>query len=302
MGVGSDQSPNLLALAQPSMLFHSSHSPVKNQSQSHHLGTNSDSAIYLSLEMELSMYHPVTRAEEIERVVCRGEAKKYRRFRPARFYGGIATADCVGCCLRCLFCWSWENVVHPEKYGSFWSPEEVAAKLIGIARAKGYRQMRVSGNEPTIGRDHLLRLLSLIPNNFRFILETNGILIGFEPSYAQDLARFKNLHVRVSLKATSAEDFTRLTGADPIGFELQIQAVENLFRAGVSVHPAVMVSFSQVEDVQNLMDRLAGLDKAFRDIEIEELVFWGGVEERLQKAKVKFLSAYSPDRIPPEQT
>jgi uncharacterized Fe-S cluster-containing radical SAM superfamily protein len=39
------------------------------------------------------MYDPVRKAEETSWVVCRGDSRKYYRFRAARFYGGIATAD-----------------------------------------------------------------------------------------------------------------------------------------------------------------------------------------------------------------
>ena len=191
-----------------------------------------------------AMYSPVSRIEEIARIVCHGDLRKYYRFRPARFYGGIATADCAGCCLRCLFCWSWENVVRPEKAGFFCSPGEVAERLVNVARKKGFHQMRISGNEPTIAREHLLKVLKLIPRANQFILETNGILIGYEKTYADDLSRFENLYVRVSLKGTNEEEFSALTGAEPMGFGLQIKGLENLVRAGVRVHPAVMVSFS----------------------------------------------------------
>ena len=49
------------------------------------------------------MYDPVAHAAEVEKLVVRGSKRKYYRFRGARFYGGIATADCVGCCLKCAF-------------------------------------------------------------------------------------------------------------------------------------------------------------------------------------------------------
>ena len=80
------------------------------------------------------MYDPVQKAEETAKIVCRGERRKYRRFRPARFYGGIATADCVGCCLRCIFCWSWHELARCEAIGEFYTPEQVAAWLTAIAR------------------------------------------------------------------------------------------------------------------------------------------------------------------------
>jgi len=247
------------------------------------------------------MYDPVKRAEDTASIVCDGDRRKYYRFRPARFYGGIATADCVGCCLRCIFCWSYREVVKPENYGEFLSPEEVSGRLVSIVRKKRFGQVRVSGNEPTIGREHLLEVLELIPSDIQFILETNGILIGHDKTYAEDLSRFENLYVRVSLKGTSEEEFSILTRADPSGFTLQLQALDNLYWAGVNVHPAAMVSFSPRENIQALSKRLRRIHRSFADVEIEELVLYGDVEERLRRAKIGCGRAYDPREIPPGQ-
>jgi uncharacterized Fe-S cluster-containing radical SAM superfamily protein len=230
------------------------------------------------------MYDPVSKAEETAKMVCRGNQRKYYRFRPARFYGGIATSDCVGCGLRCLFCWSWKQVVKPEGVGFFCSPEEVAKKLVKIAQKKGFHRVRISGNEPTIAREHLLHVLECVPSRLRFILETNGILLGHDKTYAEDLARFENLYVRVSLKGTNEKEFSALTGAEPTGFELQFKALENLYRAGVQVHPAVMISFSPFDNVNALRKRLGKINPGFEDVEIEELMLYGDVEERLRNA------------------
>ena len=186
-------------------------------------------------EMKKLTYDPVKRAEETTRIVCRGEQRRYYRFRPARFYGGIATADCFCCCLRCVFCWSWREVVRPESHGRFYSPYDVATKLTGIARKKRFRQVRISGNEPTIARENL------------------------------------------------------------------IKALENLHRFGVDTHPAVMIIFSLPENFQGLRKRLKAIDRCYEDMEIEELVLWGDVEERLRKARIGYRKAHHPEAIPPEQ-
>lgn len=247
------------------------------------------------------MYNPVKKAEEAANIICRGDLRKYYRFRPAKFYGGIATADCVGCNLRCLFCWSWHNIVKPGDVGFFCSPQQVAEKVLKIARKKHFRRIRISGNEPTIAREHLVKVLEQIPGQFFFILETNGILIGHDKTYAGDLARFENLYVRVSLKGTNEEEFSTLTGAEPSGFELQVKALENLHRAGVRVHPAVMISFSPFDHVLALRKQLGKINREFEDIEVEELALYGDVEERLRKAKITCNTAYPPGDIPPEQ-
>lgn len=246
-------------------------------------------------------YDPIKRAEETARLVCNGDRRRYYRFRPARFYGGIGTADCLGCCLQCLFCWSWDKVLSPDRFGEFYSPRQVAEKLTAIARSKRLDSVRISGNEPTLARGHLIKVLEQIPEDILFILESNGILLGHDPSYAGDLSRFTNLSVRVSMKGTDEAEFVRITGAAPEGFGFQMQALENLARSNVTVHPAVMVSFSNPRSIKVLMRRLRDIRRDFADFEVEELVLYGKVEERLIKAGIECHSAYEPSCIPPEQ-
>ncbi len=241
------------------------------------------------------------RTERAAAATLRGNKRKYTRFRPARFYGGIATADCVGCNLRCLFCWSWNTVVRPEQVGALFSPDQVAHRLVSIARSHDFERVRISGNEPTIGREHLLEVLGRIPGDLLFILETNGLLLGADPSYAVELARFPNLYVRVSLKAATPEGFARLTGAPPEEFELPLLALENLHRAGVDVQPALMTSFSSTDSIRALRRRLGQIAPEFRDLEIEELVLYGETAERLRRAGISYQAAYDPRHVPPGQ-
>ncbi len=247
------------------------------------------------------MFNPIELAELTRNIVCKNNQRKYYRFRSSRFYGGIATADCVGCCLRCIFCWSWNVVARPQVCGKFYSPEEVVCKLIAIAESKKYRQLRISGNEPTICREHLIKILELIPQDYLFILETNGILIGSDITYAKELSRFPNLYVRVSLKGTCEEEFSRLTGAISQGFQLQLAALENLDRYGANVRPACMISFSSPENFTALRKKLKAINTTFENFEVEELILYPSVKERLKKLKVKYITGYRPGNIPAEQ-
>ncbi len=226
------------------------------------------------------MFDPIELADVTKRIVVQNSKRKYYRFRYAGFYGGIATADCVGCNLRCAFCWAW-NVVHqPDKIGKFYSPEEVAEKLSSVAEKKGAGQVRISGNEPTITKEHLLAVLDNIPQELRFILETNGTLIGYDESYAKDLASYKNLHVRVSLKGSSPEEFSKLTGAKPDAYELQFKALENLIANGVSCHPAIM-TFEHNEYVKKRLEKIDPTLPA--QLEEEYLIRYPAVLERLRR-------------------
>ncbi len=236
-------------------------------------------------------YDPVELSRKIEKVVVQGDKRKYYRLgRPGRFYGGSCAADCVGCNLSCVFCWSNTPRVRPDLVGRFYSPEEVFGSLVKCSRSMGYRVIRVSGNEPTIGREHLLGLLDLVEHSgddVIFVLETNGILIGYDPSYAKELSRYQKLHVRVSIKACNEEGFHRLTGAVPEAFRYQLAALENLIDNGVSVHPSVMVSFCTEEELRELVRRLASIDPSLpASLEPEVVILYPHVRERLKKVGI----------------
>jgi uncharacterized Fe-S cluster-containing radical SAM superfamily protein len=247
------------------------------------------------------MFDPVSLATSTAAEVCKEDSRKYYRFRSSRFYGGISTADCVDCCLRCVFCWSWNVTTHPKESGHFYSSEEVAGRLIATARKKRLIQLRISGNEPTICRAHLTRVLSLIPRDYLFILETNGILIGSDPSYAEELSEFDNLYVRVSLKGTCGEEFSQLTGAAPDGFDLQVRALEHLIKFGVSARPSCMISFSAPERISALRKRSKVIHAGLEDFEIEELMLYPAVQETLRRMGIQYRTVHRPDSIPPEQ-
>jgi uncharacterized Fe-S cluster-containing radical SAM superfamily protein len=192
-------------------------------------------------------------------------------------------------------------VSKPLDYGKYYRPEEVAERLAKIAGKKHLGQVRISGNEPTIGWEHLMKVLGLIEGRYIFILETNGILIGEHKEYAKELSKFKNLHVRVSLKGTCEDEFSRLTGALPEGFGLQMKAIENLVRQGVNCHPACMTSFSPPENIKALKSRIKAIHAGLENLETEEIILYPHVEERLKKLGIAYYTAHRPDNIPSEQ-
>jgi len=251
-------------------------------------------------------YDCVQRHLAIERLVVHdvpgGQERKYYRVRAARWYGGIVTADCVGCGLLCKFCWVSESILErPDSSGQFIAPTAAAQKLLRIAVGRGLVQMRLSGGEPTIGRSHLLSVLTKIEGQrrFRFILETNGILLGADPTYCTELAAFRCIHVRVSLKGSCEDEFENLTGANGKGFKQQLDALSNLRDAGVSCHPAVMSSFSTEGDLCQLRDRISKIEQRLAsDLELEELIQYPRVKGRLQKFHLKPNVSHDPRHVP----
>ena len=236
------------------------------------------------------MYDPLELSKKIESTVIDKNKRKYYRFRATRFYGGIATADAVGCNLRCKFCWSGNVVWKAEKVGDFHSSEQVVSILQKIALEKGFNKIRISGGEPTIGRGHLMEVLDNTNPMLLFILETNGILLGADKTYVEELSQFHNLHVRVCLKGSSHEEFSWLTGAEK-GFEHQLKALEYLKNKGMSFNIALV---SVRKSKQSLFNKLKEMGLGNVMIEEEKIMLYPSVKHRLKKAGI--LEYFDEDR------
>lgn len=216
-------------------------------------------------------YDPIQLARLTEDKVCRGEARKYTDFYCVGVYGGISTGYLVGCPLRCVFCWVNPSRDFPDRYGRFYTPDQVAERLIANARKRRVGKLRLSGGEPTLGKEHLLGVLDRVDGRgLAFILETNGLPLGHDADYAPALARYQDVHVRVSLKAGNAAGFQARTGARGEYWELPLRAVEHLMAAGVSFHVAAMTDprLMPAEERQALVRRLQ--EMGYRDFLEEE--------------------------------
>jgi uncharacterized Fe-S cluster-containing radical SAM superfamily protein len=140
---------------------------------------------------------------------------------------------------------------------------------------------------------HLLGLLEEVENSpFRlFILETNGILFGGDTDYVRQVARFKKVHVRVSLKAGTPEAFVRKTGATARSFELPFRAIQHLLEAEASFHVASMTADPRIvsqQERQSLLDRLASIHPALvKNLEEEVVDRYPTTLERLRAAGVQ---------------
>jgi len=237
-------------------------------------------------------FDPVELAKDTEKIATRvgpnGMERKYEDFYATGVYGGIATGYCIGCCLRCVFCWvSWGRDF-PEKFGQFYSPEEAFNELRKAAHEYRVKKLRISGAEPTLGKDHLLGLLGHVENSefSIFILETNGILFGIDKDYVKKISRFTKPHVRVSLKAGTPEAFTKKTGAKPEAFDIPFQAIRNLLDYNVSFHVAAMSADPRItthEERKGLIEKLAEIDTNLL-VNLEEEVM-DGYETTLARLK-----------------
>ena len=237
-------------------------------------------------------FDPLELARITERIVTRkgpeGLERKYTGIYSAPVYRGVATGYAVGCCLRCMYCWTNWSRDFPKLYGKFYSPRAVAESLFQAAeegitapqweRFKHFKitKLRLSGCEPTIGKEHLLAVLEYVMDSKYplFILETNGILLGADRNYVKQLSNFRNkLYVRVSIKAATPEGFTKRTGAIGSFYELPFRALEYLLDEGIFARPAAMTDPRVMPQTERtlLLKRLGKIDKQF-EIDLEEEV------------------------------
>jgi uncharacterized Fe-S cluster-containing radical SAM superfamily protein len=104
------------------------------------------------------------------------------------------------------------------------------------------------------------------------------------------------------LKGCNEEEFSMLTGAKPDGFKLQLKSIEKLVEADVSCHPSIMTSFSPRKTLEMLIKRLGNMSsEVARQVEIEELILYPHVINRIQKYGLNYYKAYTPESVPAEQ-
>ena len=235
-------------------------------------------------------YCPLELSAATEKVVVDGKRRKYVQLgRSMRFYGGTTSATEVGCNLRCKFCFSDKPVWKPKKTGKLYSPQQVFDGLAKNARKYGHKLISASASEGTIGKDHLFELLDLVEQSeFIYILETNGMTLGADPEYCQQLAKYKRLHVRVSIKGASPDEYFDLTGARPDSYWLPYEAMRNLIGAGVSCNACLMASFSSDEGIEQVKKNLSQVHPGIlKSLEVETITLFPKVQERLEKHGLK---------------
>ena len=235
-------------------------------------------------------YDPIKLTEKMESIVVDGNKRKYAKLsRPLRFYGGTTSAVEVGCNLRCKFCFSDKPVFRPQSTGKFYSPQEVFNALDKGAKKYGHKLISASASEGTLGREHLFELLDLVEtSDYVYILETNGMTLGNDRAFAEKLSPFKKLHVRVSIKGTSKEEYHELTDAIPESYELPFRALKHLIDAGVSCNACVMISFSDDDGIRSVEKKLFELHPGLlKSLEKERITPFPKVTERLAKNSLK---------------
>jgi len=236
-------------------------------------------------------FDPVERAAEVERLVMKDGKRLYYRFRAAPYYGGIATADAIGCSFLCAYCWNYSRNLNPARFNKFYSAQEVAANLLKIARKRSFHLFRITGSEPLLGEaslEHLIGVLKIIfqeqPRSV-FILETNGFFLGCRKDLIEKLI-FKNLWIRISLKGVDEESFELISGAKREFFRYPLVALKELEKEGMKAWPAVMRDLFGDEDIGRL-EKVLEEHEIGAGLEGEMLEEYPFVTENMKKRNIQ---------------
>lgn len=228
------------------------------------------------------IFDPIERSMAVEAIVMKGNKRLYDsdKFRYQRFYGGIATSGSRGCSLRCLFCWNFERNDNPAGAGTFYSPEEVVSRLERIAKRNGTDLARISGAENFLGERSAKHLRDVISNSdLSYIVETNAVILGFQPDILDMFENLRNFRIRVSYKASNGLQWEKLTGSNAYGFAYQQKAIREIQARHIPLKVAFMPQF--VNPVE--------IDVSGYALEEENMKYYSGVKARLDNAGIKVI-------------
>ena len=208
-------------------------------------------------------FNPLELAGQTEKIVCRGQKRKYSNFYSAlhnAHLGGIESLVC-GCCLRCVFCWSNYSRDFPDlMLNAPLSAEQIVQtiKKYFLPRINWY--VDLTGGEPTIGKPHLFSLLDrleTVNEVVRVLISTNGVLLGNDKNYVRVLSKYSKCMVRISLKAGSPEGFQKRCGAQGRFYELPFNAIKYCLDEGVPLGVVAMADsrIMPKEECKLLIDR-----------------------------------------------
>ena len=112
--------------------------------------------------------------------------------------------------------------------------------------------------------------------------------IGNDINFAKELSRFKNLHVRVSIKGCNSSEYQKLTNATKESYELPYKALNNLIQNKVSCNACLSASFSTEQTIKDAKNKLYSIAPGIlKSLEIEHITLFPKVLNRLKSYNIK---------------
>lgn len=267
-------------------------------------------------------FNPLKLTKETEKMVCKGTSRKYWDFTSHRIIDIAYVHPLVaGCNLRCVFCFTPKEVRDEPHMGleTLLSPQQIIDKARfhfkkerAFYKGKPYQIVKIfniTGTEPTVGRQHLIKLASLAENEESidyFVIDTNGILLGADKSYVSSLSKYPKCMLCLGLKAGTPERFEQITGAQARFYDLPFKAIEYCldyklkFNLCAMTDPRIMPQKEKEALHSKLCDIDPFLEKAARD---QILLPFPIAIKRLEKAgykKLRFSQAELTNVLLPE--
>jgi len=139
--------------------------------------------------------------------------------------------------------------------------------------------------------ENLLRVLEEVKqDDYQFMLETNGIILGNDINLIKKISEFNNIHIRISIKGTSPEKFNFLTGAKKEFYQIQLKALENCLNYNIDCHPVIMLDFiNSKDDFLSFKNLLQTIDfNIIKKLEFERLFLYSHVKKRLDDRNIPY--------------
>ena len=157
--------------------------------------------------------------------------------------------------------------------------EDLAFLFDRVLQASGQCNIQLSGGEPTV-RDDLPDIIRLAKSKgFPFVqLNSNGLRIGREPGYAQQLAEAGLSSVFLQFDGTEDDIYTALRGR-PL-FDLKLDAIDNLSEAGIGIVlvPTVVPGVNE-HNVGAILGLAADKSPAVRGVHFQPVSYFGRYPE-----------------------
>ena len=148
-------------------------------------------------------------------------------------------------------------------------PAGISPAYLAVASKNARKQISASNKKSKSHEGMMSVVLGKMRLDGSFVIETNGVSLGADPSLIDILKPLQNIHVRLCIKAHSGADFEKITGAMSEGLAYQLAATKALRKMGISHTIAVMQPFVDPDCLPVPVD------------EIEDLISYGSTERNL---------------------
>jgi len=221
-------------------------------------------------------------------------ARRVLRIGAAGACDDAVTVYLPGCNLGCVHCWAGPDREDPVGAAPLWPYATLRERLRRFHRqnrlAAASLRIRLSGGEPILSERFFDLLETMLGLPGRVFVETNGVVLGGHPEWGAWLARLRQrVTLKVSLKAGTAEQFERLTGASREAWESSWTAVQTLLAAGACFDLNALTLAAELFTAAEraaLLERLTTIDRRLVDcLEEERLTAYPGTARRMRAAR-----------------